>query len=333
MPDGRRRRRRPFLNDLPRRAWLTVRHHGWGELLLRLVTAPLRLVGFERGGAAAARPSSPGCAGSAPGTGSTGARSRSRSRRTATRLRRSTASGRCSRRWTARAPGSWSSTTARPPRSRSGSAPSSPRWSSSSRRRTPASQRASTGRWRRAGPDDDVVILNNDVLPFRAVARAPAARGLRRGARHRRAEAAVPRRPDPVRRLLPEPRRTRVVRPPLSLPALRLTARRTCRATRWRSRARACTSRATRSDALGELDDGYPMGFEDVDYCLRAWEAGIAVGYEPSLRARRTSSRSRAAPRSGSASAPRSGASGTAGATGSTSATCARPTAASGSST
>ncbi len=40
-------RRRPFLNDLPRRAYLTVREHGWGSLLLRLATSPLRLVRVE----------------------------------------------------------------------------------------------------------------------------------------------------------------------------------------------------------------------------------------------------------------------------------------------
>jgi GT2 family glycosyltransferase/glycosyltransferase involved in cell wall biosynthesis len=34
-------------------------------------------------------------------------------------------------------------------------------------------------------------------------------------------------------------------------------------------------------DALGELDEGYGMGFEDVDYCLRAWEAGRRVVYAP----------------------------------------------------
>ena len=36
-------------NDLPRRAYLTAKHHGWRELLVRLVDLPLRLVGLERG--------------------------------------------------------------------------------------------------------------------------------------------------------------------------------------------------------------------------------------------------------------------------------------------
>ena len=34
-------------------------------------------------------------------------------------------------------------------------------------------------------------------------------------------------------------------------------------------------------DALGELDEGYEMAFEDVDYCLRAWDAGLRVLYVP----------------------------------------------------
>lgn len=32
---------------------------------------------------------------------------------------------------------------------------------------------------------------------------------------------------------------------------------------------------------LGPMDDGYGMGYEDVDWCLRAWEAGWRVVYEP----------------------------------------------------
>ena len=44
----RRGRRRPFMNDLPRRAYLTVKHQGYGELAVRIITSPLRLVGLER---------------------------------------------------------------------------------------------------------------------------------------------------------------------------------------------------------------------------------------------------------------------------------------------
>ena len=36
-----------------------------------------------------------------------------------------------------------------------------------------------------------------------------------------------------------------------------------------------------RSTTLGELDEGYEMAFEDVDYCLRAWDAGHRVLYAP----------------------------------------------------
>ena len=41
-------RRKALFTDLPRRARLTVQHHGWRELALRLFTAPLRLTGTER---------------------------------------------------------------------------------------------------------------------------------------------------------------------------------------------------------------------------------------------------------------------------------------------
>ncbi|HYP49188.1 MAG TPA: glycosyltransferase [Thermoleophilaceae bacterium] len=37
-------------------------------------------------------------------------------------------------------------------------------------------------------------------------------------------------------------------------------------------------------DALGPFDESFPMGYEDVDYCLRAWEAGWEVRYEPAAR-------------------------------------------------
>lgn len=34
-------------------------------------------------------------------------------------------------------------------------------------------------------------------------------------------------------------------------------------------------------DAVGLLDEGYPMAYEDIDLCLRAWHAGFGVWYEP----------------------------------------------------
>jgi GT2 family glycosyltransferase/glycosyltransferase involved in cell wall biosynthesis len=34
-------------------------------------------------------------------------------------------------------------------------------------------------------------------------------------------------------------------------------------------------------DSIGYLDEGYGMAYEDVDYCLRAWDAGFQVLYYP----------------------------------------------------
>jgi GT2 family glycosyltransferase/glycosyltransferase involved in cell wall biosynthesis len=34
-------------------------------------------------------------------------------------------------------------------------------------------------------------------------------------------------------------------------------------------------------DAIGILDEAYPMAYEDVDFCLRAWQAGFPVTYCP----------------------------------------------------
>jgi GT2 family glycosyltransferase/glycosyltransferase involved in cell wall biosynthesis len=34
-------------------------------------------------------------------------------------------------------------------------------------------------------------------------------------------------------------------------------------------------------DRIGLLDERYAMGYEDVDWCLRAWEAGMQVVYDP----------------------------------------------------
>jgi GT2 family glycosyltransferase/glycosyltransferase involved in cell wall biosynthesis len=37
-------------------------------------------------------------------------------------------------------------------------------------------------------------------------------------------------------------------------------------------------------EAIGVFDEGYPMAYEDVDYCLRAWEAGWRVIFWPAAR-------------------------------------------------
>ena len=37
-------------------------------------------------------------------------------------------------------------------------------------------------------------------------------------------------------------------------------------------------------ERVGELDEDYPMAYEDVDYCLRAWQAGYSVRYFPIAR-------------------------------------------------
>jgi GT2 family glycosyltransferase len=35
---------------------------------------------------------------------------------------------------------------------------------------------------------------------------------------------------------------------------------------------------------VGEFDEGFPMAFEDVDYCIRAWNAGFESRYVPTAR-------------------------------------------------
>lgn len=48
-------------------------------------------------------------------------------------------------------------------------------------------------------------------------------------------------------------------------------------------------------DRIGLLDEGYRMAYEDVDYCLRAWQAGLRVMYEPLSTLTHLESKSRGA--------------------------------------
>jgi GT2 family glycosyltransferase len=43
--------------------------------------------------------------------------------------------------------------------------------------------------------------------------------------------------------------------------------------------------RHTTLTTVGVYDEGFRMGLEDVDYCLRVFEAGLECIYEPSVRA------------------------------------------------
>ncbi len=74
-------------------------------------------------------------------------------------------------------------------------------------------------------------------------------------------------------------------------------------------------------DPVGLFDEDYGMGYEDVDYCLRAWQAGYEVVYAPSARLYHHESATRGT-EVGERERRRSGSSGSAGARSSTSARC-----------
>ena len=57
-------------------------------------------------------------------------------------------------------------------------------------------------------------------------------------------------------------------------------------------------------ERVGLLDERYPMAYEDVDWCLRAWQAGLSRAATSRSPGSCTTSRSRAAPTRASASAP-----------------------------
>ena len=137
-------------------------------------------------------------------------------------------------------------------------------------------------------------------------------------------EAALPRQADPVRRLLPQPRRAGVVRPPLPLQGRHPPRGQHHRARDRRRPAPACTSSARCSTRSARFDEAYGMAYEDMDWCLRGWEAGLAH----LLRAARLAAPPRVADAPDRARRARArlpaAASGSAGSRTSTSATCAR---------
>jgi glycosyltransferase involved in cell wall biosynthesis len=153
-----------------------------------------------------------------------------------------------------------------------------PGWSWCWRRPTPASVNRGLAR---VPGDHDVVILNNDVLPGRHWLEC-----LQRAA-YTRGEVGV-------------------VGPKLLYPDGRIQAAGSYRnldAPEWfdhryrfkppdhgparvRDRALAVTGacmyvKRTALDQVGDFDERFPMAYEDVDWCLRCWEAGLEVRYEP----------------------------------------------------
>jgi GT2 family glycosyltransferase len=270
------------LSGLPRRAYLTLKHHGWRELAYRLLTFPLRFVGLDRG-----------------------LRVRLAERAEARRIRG----------WyhregrpvtiviptygppdvTIRAV-KQVQRTVEPARTQivvvdDASAPEHQARLRSLEgvelelAESNAGYSASVNRGiARSRPGDDVVVLNNDVLPQRGWLEA-----LQRAA------------------YLAD--RIGVAGPKLLYPDGRIQSAGTYRnlgAPEWfdhryrfqpadhgpanvRDAALAVTGacmylKRSLIDSIGEFDESYGMGFEDVDYCLRAWDAGHEVFYEPAAR-------------------------------------------------
>ena len=135
----------------------------------------------------------------------------------------------------------------------------------------------------RAGAGHDVVVLNNDVIAHRGWLEA-----LQYAAYRDHAGVVGPMLVYPDGRIqaagthrnlgAPEwfDHRYRFKRPdhgPANVPAAALAVTGAC-----------MYLRRELVDEVGTFDEGFPMAYEDVDYCLRAWEAGWDVRYQPSSR-------------------------------------------------
>ena len=144
-------------------------------------------------------------------------------------------------------------------------------------RRTAASPAPSTAGSSSAPAADDVVVLNSDVSRERGWLERLQYTALPRAAdRHRRAEAALRRPADPVRGLLPQPRRAGVVRSPLPVQGGRRTRRPTSSRPCSGTTGACMYIKRAALDAIGAFDEAYGMAYEDMDYCLRGWVDGLA---------------------------------------------------------
>jgi GT2 family glycosyltransferase/glycosyltransferase involved in cell wall biosynthesis len=132
-----------------------------------------------------------------------------------------------------------------------------------------------------AGPGEDVVVLNSDVMPRRgwlACLQYEASRGDDIGivggkllyADGRIQFAGTIRNPDAPEWFDHRYRFKSARYGPANVPGPSLAVTGACMYVK-----RSVIER------IGLLDDGYPMAYEDVDYCLRAWRAGFRVLYSP----------------------------------------------------
>jgi GT2 family glycosyltransferase len=272
-------KRPKLLRDLPRRAYLTLKYHGWREFFFRLLTFPLRFVGLERGfrarlegRAELRRVRAWYRANGRPvtivmptyGSSETTMHAVRRLQRTVDRTRT---------RIVVVDDGSEPEHRA-PLRSLQGVmldlAPENAGFAATVNRGI-----------RLADSADDIVVLNNDVMAHR-------------GWLERLQRAAY----------LED--RVGIVGPKLLYPDGRIQSAGSLRnpgAPEWfdhryrfksahhgpanvRDAALAMTGaciyvKRSLIDELGPLDEGFGMGYEDVDYSLRAWQAGHEVLYEP----------------------------------------------------
>jgi GT2 family glycosyltransferase len=279
----RRGRRRPLLNDLPRRAYLTVKHQGWSELLVRLLTSPLRLVGLERD----VRARMAAWAASRQVRGWYRREGRlvtiimptygdpSTTIDAVARLRRTLRPG--AARIVVVDDGSEAH---HRDRLKQLIGPDVELELSPENRGYAASVNRGLAR---AGHGHDVVVLNNDVI-----ARRGWLESLQHAAYRDRAGIAGPMLLYPDGRIqaagtyrnlgAPEwfDHRYRFKRPshgPANVPDTALAVTGAC-----------MYLRRALIDDIGAFDEGFPMAYEDVDFCLRAWEAGWDVRYEPGSR-------------------------------------------------
>ena len=275
-------RRSPFA-DLRRRARLTIQYHGWRTLLFRIVTFPLRFTPLRD------RLRLRSQAGDADRRARERLvpRPRQACRRRDPELPRLRARGDARGEHPPHGAGGDGKDHRRGRRERS----RAPRRSARDRRDRGDSGRGEPGfaanvnrGLRATDPSRDVVLLNSDTEAqpeWLACLQYASGREDDIGCGGR--PPALPRRAHPVRGTVRNLGAPGVVRPPLPLQAPRLGTG--VQASAALALTGACMyMRREALERVGLLDERYPMAYEDVDWCLRAWQAGFRMLYFPAAR-------------------------------------------------